>query len=70
MARKILTPLDITTGGNAITSSAIGVVPLTVKAASGQTADLFQIQNNSASPISQQLVYLPIPKQMVQCQYT
>jgi len=52
MARKILTPLDITTGGNAITSSAIGVVPLTVKAASGQTADLFQIQNNSASPIS------------------
>ena len=38
-----------TVGGHVITNAAIGVVPLVLKGASGQTADFFQIQNNSAT---------------------
>ena len=38
-----------TVGGHVITNAAAAVVPLILKGASGQTGDLFQIQNNSGT---------------------
>lgn len=40
-----------TAGGSTVTASAIGVVPLTLKGASGQTSDLLSIQNNGGTPL-------------------
>jgi hypothetical protein len=41
-----------TVGGHVITNAATAVIPLVVKGASGQSADLLQLQNSSGSPIT------------------
>ncbi len=38
-------------GGKTITASAVGVVPLTLKGAAGQTADLLKLQDNSGNDL-------------------
>jgi hypothetical protein len=40
-----------TAGGSTVTASGIGVIPLVLKGASGQTADLLQIQNNAGTSL-------------------
>jgi len=51
MARSILTPLTITTGGNTITSSAAASVPLVLKGAASQSGSLLSFQNDSGTVI-------------------
>lgn len=51
MARSILTPLTITTGGNTITSSSAASVPLVLKGAASQSGSLLSFQNDSGTVI-------------------
>jgi hypothetical protein len=52
MAKSILTPFTFTTGGNSITSAAIGSIPLVLKGASGQTASLQEWQSSSGTMLA------------------
>ena len=52
MAKNIITPLNIATGGSLITSAAANSTGLVIKGASGQSVDVLQIQNTSSSILS------------------
>ena len=52
MARSILTPLLITTGGSIVTSSSATSIPFILRGATGQTSDLLQFQNDSNTVFS------------------